>query len=317
MSDLASHNKPKALVIEHVTKTYPNGFTAVKDLNFSVNQGEFLALIGPNGAGKSTTIGMICTLINITKGSISIFGHDLQKQPAIAKSQLGIVPQEINLNAFESCLNTLIYEAGYYGIPKETALPRAEMLLKQAHLWEKRDHMTRTLSGGMKRRLMIARSLIHQPKLLLLDEPTAGVDVEIRRDMWEVLNQLNSEGLTIILTTHYLEEAQQLCDRLAIIHHGRVHMDKPMDSLRADLSKEAFTFALQEPLEQCPDINGIECELIHAKELKVITNSKISLTELLAQLAKKGAIVSHVVSTQNYVEEMLLNVMNQPKEEVQ
>jgi len=315
MTDLTKQNKDKALVIDHVTKTYPNGFTAVKDLSLTVKQGEFLALIGPNGAGKSTTIGMISTLVNITSGSISIFGYDIEKQPALAKSNLGIVPQEINLNAFETCLNTLIYEAGYYGIPKSKALPRAEMLLKQAHLWEKRDNMTRELSGGMKRRLMIARSLIHEPKLLLLDEPTAGVDIEIRRDMWEILTQLNKDGLTIILTTHYLEEAQELCDRLAIIHHGHVHMDKPIASLREDLAKETFTFALQNPIDQCPNIEGIECELIAPQEFKIITNTKTSLTELLATLAKQGIIVSHVISTQNYVEEMLLNVMNQPKKE--
>lgn len=317
MSDLTSNHDSKALVIENVSKTYSNGFTAVKDLNFTVNQGEFLALIGPNGAGKSTTIGMISTLVNISSGSISIFGYDIQKQPAMAKSYLGIVPQEINLNAFETCLNTLLYEAGYYGITKEQALPRAEMLLKQAHLWEKRHNATRTLSGGMKRRLMIARSLIHQPKLLLLDEPTAGVDVEIRRDMWEILTKLNDDGLTIILTTHYLEEAQQLCDRLAIIHHGHVHMDRPIASLREDLAKETFTFALENSIENCPHIDGIECELAEPKVLKLTSNTKCSLTALLAKLAEKGIIVSHVVSTQNYVEEMLLNVMNQPKEEVQ
>jgi ABC-2 type transport system ATP-binding protein len=314
--DQAQSQKPAALVIEHLTKTYPNGVTAVKDLSLTVQEGEFLALIGPNGAGKSTTIGMMSTLVNITQGNISIFGHDLVSSPGLAKSYLGIVPQEINLNAFETCMNTLIYEAGFYGIPAHIAKPRAEILLKEAHLWEKRNQVTRTLSGGMKRRLMIARSLIHQPKLLLLDEPTAGVDIEIRRDMWEILKKLNSEGLTIILTTHYLEEAQQLCDRLAIIHHGHVHLDKPMASLRADLAKETFIFALENPLTECPIMDGIVSEIISPKELKVTTNTKTSLSQLIALLAEKNVIVSHVISTQNYIEEMLLKVMSQTNKEI-
>ena len=217
-----------ALVLSHLTKTYPTGLTAVKDLCLTVKQGEFLALIGPNGAGKSTTIGMISTLVNISSGTIEIFGHNIVTQPQPAKSLLGVVPQEINLNPFETCLNTLIYQAGFYGIPKHEAVKRAKPLLESAQLWHKRNAITKTLSGGMKRRLMIARALIHDPKLLLLDEPTAGVDIEIRANMWEMLTKLNNDGLTIILTTHYLEEAQQLCDRLAIIHHGKVHMDRAM-----------------------------------------------------------------------------------------
>jgi ABC-2 type transport system ATP-binding protein len=306
-----SEQTQNALVLSHLTKTYPTGLTAVKDLCLTVKQGEFLALIGPNGAGKSTTIGMISTLVNITSGTIEIFGHNIVTQPLQAKSLLGVVPQEINLNPFETCLNTLIYQAGFYGIPKNEAIKRAKPLLESAQLWHKRNAITKTLSGGMKRRLMIARALIHSPQLLLLDEPTAGVDIEIRANMWAMLTKLNNDGLTIILTTHYLEEAQTLCDRLAIIHHGKVHMDRAMRDIRADLNKECFIFALEQTLKQVPTIDNIVCELNNPRELKVITDSTLSLTALLNKLANAGVTVSHIISTQNYVEEMLLNVMNE------
>ncbi|MCO3540956.1 ABC transporter ATP-binding protein, partial [Pseudomonas aeruginosa] len=211
-----------ALSIRQLTKTYGNGFQALKGIDLDVAEGDFFALLGPNGAGKSTTIGILSTLVNKTSGSVSVFGHDLDKDPAGLKRCLGVVPQEFNFNQFEKVFDIVVTQAGYYGIPAKIAKERAERYLTQLGLWDKRNEASRMLSGGMKRRLMIARALVHQPRLLILDEPTAGVDIELRRSMWSFLTELNQEGISIILTTHYLEEAEQLCRNIAIIDHGEI-----------------------------------------------------------------------------------------------
>lgn len=237
-----------ALKISQLTKTYPNGFAALKGIDLTVPQGGFFALLGPNGAGKSTTIGIISSLFKPSSGSVEIFGVDLLKQPAKAKQFLGVVPQEFNFMQFEKIEDILIAQAGYFGIPTKESRPRAEKLLKALGLWEKRDDKARMLSGGMKRRLMIARALMHHPKLLILDEPTAGVDIELRRSMWDFMQQINTEeGTTIILTTHYLEEAEQLCKNIAILDQGEIRINTDMKSLLTSLDMESFVFDLAQP----------------------------------------------------------------------
>lgn len=237
-----------ALKITQLSKTYPNGFAALKGIDLTVPQGGFFALLGPNGAGKSTTIGIISSLFKPSSGSVEIFGVDLLKQPAKAKQFLGVVPQEFNFMQFEKIEDILITQAGYFGIPPKQSRPRAEKLLKALGLWEKRDDKARMLSGGMKRRLMIARALMHHPKLLILDEPTAGVDIELRRSMWDFMQQINTEeGTTIILTTHYLEEAEQLCKNIAILDQGEIRINTDMKSLLTSLDMESFVFDLAQP----------------------------------------------------------------------
>jgi len=234
-----------ALSVQNLSKTYDNGFSALKNVTLTVPQGGFFALLGPNGAGKSTMIGIISSLFQPTNGSVHIFGADLLANPSVAKQYLGIVPQEFNFNMFEKVEDILITQAGYFGISAKESKPRAERLLKALGLWDKRDSKSRELSGGMKRRLMIARALIHKPKLLILDEPTAGVDIELRRSMWEFMQQINiEENTTIILTTHYLEEAEQLCKRIAILDHGEIRINTEMKDLLAQLSVETFVLDL-------------------------------------------------------------------------
>lgn len=237
-----------ALEISNLHKTYRNGTTALKGVDLTVQEGDFFALLGPNGAGKSTTIGIISGLVNKSSGQVKIFDYDYDTQQSQAKSCIGLVPQEFNFNQFERVIEILINQAGYYGIPRQTAHQRAEIYLKQLELWDKRNVMARELSGGMKRRLMIARALIHHPKLLILDEPTAGVDIEIRRSMWAFLTKINQQGTTIILTTHYLEEAESLCKNIAIIDHGCTIEDTSMKDLLSQLNTETFILYLQEPL---------------------------------------------------------------------
>ena len=247
-----------ALSIQNLSKTYGNGFSALKDVSLTVPQGGFFALLGPNGAGKSTMIGIISSLFKPTAGSVHIFGTDLLAEPSKAKQFLGVVPQEFNFNQFEKVEDILITQAGYFGIAAKESKPRAEKLLKALGLWDKRDNKARELSGGMKRRLMIARALIHKPKLLILDEPTAGVDIELRRSMWEFMQQINvEENTTIILTTHYLEEAEQLCKRIAILDHGEIRINTEMKDLLAQLSVETFVFDLATPLTKQIALTGV------------------------------------------------------------
>ena len=242
----------QALSIQGLSKIYHNAIVALKGIDLNVAEGDFFALLGPNGAGKSTTIGIIASLINKTAGSVKVFGHSLDSELELAKSCIGIVPQELNFSIFEKLIDVVVYQAGYYGVPRRLAKQRAEMYLKKLDLWDKRDQISMRLSGGMKRRLMIARALVHQPKLLILDEPTAGVDIEIRRSMWEFLQSINQQGITIILTTHYLEEAEYLCKNIAIIDRGRIIENTTMKHLLATLNMETFVFDLKKPLVELP-----------------------------------------------------------------
>ena len=300
-----------ALKISQLTKTYPNGFAALKGIDLTVPQGGFFALLGPNGAGKSTTIGIISSLFKPSSGSVEIFGVDLLKQPAKAKQFLGVVPQEFNFMQFEKIEDILITQAGYFGIPTKESRPRAEKLLKALGLWEKRDDKARMLSGGMKRRLMIARALMHHPKLLILDEPTAGVDIELRRSMWDFMQQINTEeGTTIILTTHYLEEAEMLCRRIAIIDRGVIKEDTSMKNFLNQLSEESFIFDLAEPIQPIHlDIIGVRFNLIDAVTLEVTMDKAHTLNDLFQLLEAQGIRVRSMRNKSNRLEELFVKMV--------
>src|SRR5215469_13103181 len=259
----------KALSIQKLVKTYKNGVQALKGIDFEVEEGEFCALLGPNGAGKTTSIGIVTSLVNKTSGQVTVFGHDIDHELEAAKSCIGLVPQELNFNQFEKVYDIVVNQAGFYGIPRALAKQRAEKYLKQLSLWEKRDAMSRTLSGGMKRRLMIARALVHEPRLLILDEPTAGVDIEIRRSMWEFLRKINQEGISIILTTHYLEEAENLCRRVAIIDRGHIVEQGSTIVLMAKLHTETFVLNLREPMHKLPVLDGYAVARVDDTTLEV------------------------------------------------
>ena len=298
-----------ALELKSLYKTYSNGVHALKGINLTVRPGDFIALLGPNGAGKSTTISIVNSLTLKTSGDVFIFGHNLDENPSLAKSYIGVVPQEFNFNIFEKIKNILIDQAGYYGIPRVEAIKRAEKYLKLLELWDKRDTPARSLSGGMKRRLMIARALMHEPKLLILDEPTAGVDVEIRRSMWKLLKTLNSEGITIILTTHYLEEAEQLCDRIAIMSAGEIIQDLPKKQLLNLLSVETFILDLKAPLlHSLPELP--HCDIIQKDEmtLEVVCEKTVNLNDLFAFLNTHNVIVSSMRNEVNRLEELFLRL---------
>ena len=301
-----------ALQIRNLTKTYPNGFSALKGIDLTVPQGGFFALLGPNGAGKSTTIGIISSLFRPTSGSVEIFGVDLLKEPANAKQFLGVVPQEFNFMQFENVEDILITQAGYFGIPAHAARPRAEKLLKALGLWEKKDNKARMLSGGMKRRLMIARALMHRPKLLILDEPTAGVDIELRRSMWEFMQQINAEeGTTIILTTHYLEEAEQLCKDIAIIDHGAIRINTDMKSLLASLDKESFVLDFTQPVENKIHLNNVVgYQRIDPLTLEVTLDKGDSLNDVFAQLSAQGVMVASMRNKSNRLEELFMGLVD-------
>lgn len=300
-----------ALKIQNLSKTYANGFTALNSVDLIVPQGSFFALLGSNGAGKSTMINIISSLFKPTTGHVEIFGIDLLKNPATAKQFLGVVPQEFNFMQFEKVLNIVITQAGYFGIPAKVALPRAEKLLKALGLWEKRHEKSRALSGGMKRRLMIARALIHQPKLLILDEPTAGVDIELRRSMWDFMQQINQEGTTIILTTHYLEEAEQLCKHIAILDHGVIKENTDMKSLLASLSVETFVLDLTKPcdkliqLEQVKHINQPD-----SLSLEVTIDKGNNLNHIFTQLSQQGIEVASMRNKANRLEALFMNLVD-------
>ena len=300
-----------ALSIQNLSKTYDNGFSALKDVSLTVPQGGFFALLGPNGAGKSTMIGIISSLFKPTTGSVKIFGTDLLENPALAKQYLGVVPQEFNFNQFEKVQDILITQAGYFGIPAKEARPRAKRLLTALGLWDKRNSKSRELSGGMKRRLMIARALIHKPKLLILDEPTAGVDIELRRSMWEFMQQINiEEKTTIILTTHYLEEAEQLCKRIAILDHGEIRINTEMKDLLAQLSVETFVFDLETPLTQPLKLDGVTgLSQPDEQTLEVTLTEGESLNGVFNQLSAQGITVASMRNKANRLEELFMRLV--------
>lgn len=297
-----------ALSIDNLVKTYQNGVNALKGISINVAEGDFFALLGPNGAGKTTLIGIITSLVRKTSGKVIIFDKDIDTDFPGAKSYIGIVPQEFNFNPYEKILNIVMNQAGYYGIEPKLAAERAEFYLKKMDLWEKRGSIARFLSGGMKRRLMIARALVHQPKLLILDEPTAGVDVEVRRLTWNFLREINQQGMTIILTTHYLEEAENLCKNIAIIDHGKIIENSSMADLLYQLKVETFIFYLREPLSITPTLPGYQSRLIDNKTLEVDLESPQGINPLFSALIQQGIEVVSMRNKTNRLEELFLNL---------
>ncbi|MGM0595199.1 MAG: ABC transporter ATP-binding protein [Pseudomonadota bacterium] len=298
-----------ALELRGLNKTYKNGFQALKSIDLVVEEGDFFALLGPNGAGKSTTIGIITSLVNKTAGSVKVFDADLEREPMKAKRYLGLVPQEFNFNMFEPVQEIVINQAGYYGVEPAEAKARAEESLKKLGLWEKRHSMARALSGGMKRRLMIARALVHDPKLLILDEPTAGVDIELRRSMWEYLREVNRRGTTIILTTHYLEEAEQLCRNVAIIDHGTIIENTSIKKLINKLDRETMILDLQEPLQQPPELDGYSCILSDEQTMEVEIHRGQGINRLFDELKKHHITVTGMRNKANRLEELFLDLV--------
>jgi ABC-2 type transport system ATP-binding protein len=300
---------PAALTLRNLKKTYKGGHVALKGINLDVQQGDFFALLGPNGAGKTTIIGIISSLVNKSGGSVSIFGHDLDSDPSSAKACLGLVPQEFNFNMFEPVVEVVANQAGYYGIERREAFVRAEKYLKHLDLWDKRRVMARNLSGGMKRRLMIARALVHQPRLLILDEPTAGVDIEIRRSMWRFLREINAAGTTIILTTHYLEEAESLCRNIAIINEGELVENTSTRQLLNTLHLETFVLDLESPLSELPDIKNHSLQLVDENTLEAEICRDDSINTLFTELSSRGIKVISMRNKTNRLEELFMNLV--------
>ncbi|MGE7957808.1 ABC transporter ATP-binding protein [Pseudomonas sp. NPDC089530] len=298
-----------ALSIRQLTKTYGNGFQALSGIDLDVAEGDFFALLGPNGAGKSTTIGILSTLVNKTSGTVNVFGHDLDREPAALKRCIGVVPQEFNFNQFEKTFDIVVTQAGYYGIPAKVAKERAEQYLTQLGLWDKRDVPSRSLSGGMKRRLMIARALVHEPRLLILDEPTAGVDIELRRSMWTFLTELNQKGITIILTTHYLEEAEQLCRNIGIIDHGAIVENTSMRNLLSQLHVETFLLDLKTEMKEAPKLLGYPSKLVDSHTLEVQVDKVVGITALFSQLAQQNIEVLSLRNKTNRLEELFVSLV--------
>ena len=300
----------KALEIDNLQKTYRNGFQALSGVNLEVNQGDFYALLGPNGAGKSTTIGIICSLINKSAGKVRVYGVDLDQDPAAARMHIGLVPQEFNFNIFEPVGEILINQAGYYGIPRKIARQRAETYLKKLELWDRRYDMARELSGGMKRRLMIARALVHEPRLLILDEPTAGVDIEIRYSMWNFMRELNAGGTTIILTTHYLEEAESLCNNIAIIDKGVTIEQTDMRSLLNRLNMETFVLYLDKAVDQLPDCGDYHARLLDSCTMEVDMHKGHDLNGLYTRLSQCNIKVLSMRNKSNRLEQLFMSMLN-------
>jgi len=299
-----------ALEINNLTKIYPNKLIALNSINLNVNQGDFFALLGPNGAGKSTAIGIICDLTKKTSGSVKIFGHCIDENNDAAKSCIGIVPQEINFSLFETCLEIVVNQGGFYGIKRSHATKRAEKYLRKLNLWEKRNERSRNLSGGMKRRLMIARALVHEPKMLILDEPTAGVDVELRRSMWDFLIDINQQGVTIVLTTHYLEEAESLCKNIAIINHGKIVENTSMKELLSRLNKETFIFDLNNPIKELPNLDDYNLKLIDTTTIEVEVDRERNINKLFEILTKKNIDITSMRNKTSRLEELFLKLLN-------
>ncbi|WP_300479268.1 ABC transporter ATP-binding protein [Shewanella sp.] len=302
-------NITHALVLEGLKKTYKGGVEAVKGISLTVNQGDFFALLGPNGAGKSTTIGIISSLVQKSSGTVKVFDYDIDKQLEHAKLCIGLVPQEFNFNQFETVLQIVVNQAGYYGVPKPVALERAKKYLSQLDLWEKRNSPSRELSGGMKRRLMIARALMHEPKLLILDEPTAGVDIELRRSMWEFLKQINQQGVTIILTTHYLEEAEMLCRNIGIIDKGILVECTSMKALLSKLNMETFILDLRRDTATAPVLDGMTCRLTDPHTLEVDVVKEHNLNDVFSQLSAANIEVLSMRNKSNRLEELFVELV--------
>tara|TARA_Y100000589_G_scaffold12316_1_gene10130 strand:+ start:7796 stop:8731 length:936 start_codon:yes stop_codon:yes gene_type:complete len=304
----------QALTISGLTKTYRGGVQALKGVDLNVAEGDFFALLGPNGAGKSTSIGIISSLVNPSSGDVKVFGYDLHTQKELAKSCIGLVPQEFNFNQFETVLQIVVNQAGYYGVPRQVANERAEKYLTQLDLWEKRNARARELSGGMKRRLMIARALMHEPKMLILDEPTAGVDIEIRRSMWRFLEEINNQGITIILTTHYLEEAEMLCRNIAIIDKGQIVENTSMKALLSKLNMETFVLDVQGETQQLK-LEGFENRLLDPTTLEVDVAKSDGLNPVFSQLSEQGIQVMSMRNKANRLEELFVSLVEAGRKE--
>ncbi|NOH30690.1 ABC transporter ATP-binding protein [Vibrio mediterranei] len=302
-----------ALEIEQLKKTYAGGFEALKGVSLQVEQGDFYALLGPNGAGKSTTIGIITSLVNKTSGKVSVFGHDIDNELELAKQQLGLVPQEFNFNQFETVEQIVLQQAGYYGVAKDVAKQRAQKYLSQLDLWEKRSERARNLSGGMKRRLMIARALMHEPKLLILDEPTAGVDIELRRSMWDFLKEINRQGITIILTTHYLEEAELLCRNIGIIQRGELIENTSMKALLNKLDVETFILDIDASVD-IPELQGVKSQNVVNGSLEIEIEKTQGLNHIFTQLSEAGIKVLSMRNKANRLEELFVSIVRNQTE---
>ena len=300
-----------ALSIKDLRKTYASGNVALRGIDFSVEAGDFYALLGPNGAGKTTAIGIISSLVNKSSGDVEIFGHNIDTELEAAKACLGLVPQEINVNLFDSVRNIVVNQAGYYGLARRLAEERSETYLRALRLWDRRADQARTLSGGMKRRLMIARALVHEPRLLILDEPTAGVDIEIRRSMWDFLREINAAGTTIILTTHYLEEAESLCRHVAIIDEGSIVEDAPMSTVLRKLQREVFVLSVKDALTDAPQLDGFEVTLRENCEIEVDKGPSHSLNDLFSQLDERNIKIVSMRNKTNRLEELFMRLVEQ------
>lgn len=302
-----------ALKITNLGKVYRNKFEALKNINLNVDEGDFFALLGPNGAGKSTTIGILCGLVKKTSGSVKIFGHDLDNDNEAAKACIGIVPQEINFSQFETPLDIVVNQGGYYGIKRPVALIRAKKYLEQLGLTEKSNQPARNLSGGMKRRLMIARALIHEPKMLILDEPTAGVDVELRRSMWDFLIDINQQGVTIVLTTHYLEEAEILCKNIAIIDHGKIIEDTSMKNLLSNLNEETFVLDLITPIKSLPELSGFKAILIDESTIEIEIAREDNINDVFKFFSSHNIHICSMRNKANRLEKLFLDLLENNK----
>ncbi|MGI9286605.1 MAG: ABC transporter ATP-binding protein [Pseudomonadales bacterium] len=298
-----------ALSIKQLRKSYENGFEALKGIDLEVKPGDFFALLGPNGAGKSTTIGIICSLVQKSGGTVKVFGHDIDTNFPMAKKQIGVVPQEFNFNHFEKVFDIVVTQAGYYGLPAKLARERAEKYLRLLSIWDKRNETGRMLSGGMKRRLMIARALVHEPKLLILDEPTAGVDIELRRSMWVFLQDINATGTTIILTTHYLEEAESLCRNIAIIDEGRIIQNSSMRELLQQSQTQTFVLDVRDEIAADVSLNGFDVKCNDAHTLEVAVERNTSLNGLFEQLSAQGLNVVSMRNKANRLEELFVSLV--------
>lgn len=304
----------KAVSLRNLCKTYKNGVQAIKGIDLDVEEGDFFALLGPNGAGKTTAIGILTSLVNKTSGSVEVFGHNLDSELAAAKACIGLVPQEVNFNMFETVSTILLNQAGFYGIPRAVAHERLEKYLNKLQLWEKRNSVARSLSGGMKRRLMIVRALLHEPKLLILDEPTAGVDIEVRRSMWDFIREVNAAGTTIILTTHYLEEAENLCRNVAIINQGKIIENEKMSTLLRKLNTEIFILNLREPVSSAPNLTGYRTQLTDSHTLEIEINKEQNLNEIFVALSAQGIGVVSMRNKSNRLEELFISMVERGSE---